>query len=86
MEKLRALQFYNLGRHSVKFSVPLLVTLRQTVTELCTSVSAAPVYALLLRSYLIVFCSRSETTTDVISGKTVQYVDTDVRVSMAALG
>ena len=42
-KKRRATQLYNLGGHSVKFNVSLLVILPQTVTELYTSMPASPV-------------------------------------------
>ena len=69
--KRRAIQLYNLDRHSGKFSVSLRMILRQTMTELCASIPAIPV----LRTsvpYLFAFCSRLEAASEIISGRFVR--------------
>ena len=60
--KRRAIRLYSFGRHSVKFSV--LVIVLETVTELCASIPAAPVLRTLIQ-YLIGFCSRPTVASDV---------------------
>ena len=61
----------NLGRLQVKFTAPLPVTLRQTVTELCASRPAATVLRIFVQ-YLVAFCSRPEGASDVISSRFVR--------------
>ena len=84
--KRRAAQVYNLGRHSVKFSVSLLVNLRQTVTELCASMRAAPVSRTFMQNLVafLHFCNRQETASDVhnvVSDKSVKFGGSRLRNS-----
>ena len=69
--KRRATQLYNLGRHSVKFTVSLRVILFQTMTELCASMPVTSILRTFMQ-YLIAFCSRPEAAADVISGRFVR--------------
>ena len=54
--------------------------LRQTVTELCAPVQAAPVLRLFLQ-YLVILCGRAETASYVISGRFVGSTVSDKRVN-----
>ena len=58
--KRRATQRYNLGRHSVKFHVPLLVILCQTVTELCASMPAIPLLRTFVQCLITFFLQPTE--------------------------
>ena len=61
----RATQLYNLDGRPVKFNVSFLVILRQTATELCASMTAAPVLRTFVQ-YPVAFCSRPEAALDVV--------------------
>ena len=74
--KSRATQLYNHGRHSAKIRVSFLVILRQTVTELWVSMPTAPALRTFVE-YLIAFCSRTETASDVVSSQFVQHIAHD---------
>ena len=59
--------------------------LRQTVTELCTSMPTAPVLRTLVQ-YLIALCSRLETASDVISVAALDPTGMDVLLDFVILG
>ena len=61
----------------------LLVILRHTVTELCASLPAAPVFRSFLQC-LVIYCSKGEAASDVISDRLGRVNFRDSRLSRSA--